>query len=674
MIVKGIIKSIDFGSNTCMVRIPTWEPVGNPETVIPAVFSVTPGTFNSYKENDVVWVAFENNIASHPVVIGKLYTGTNADKTEPRGVVNCQSLTVSDSATLPASTRITQATSDILDERNGLQVQSLDELIAAVAENAATISNLVILEENPNLGEVTYSYAFSASEVRVEGHQPTATDWNELKTIAGDADKLTKDDFTPEEFEGLNISKAAKLWLTAGGEWLKGSEKADDPNNWKPQTGYMSEETWLTQYAITDAYPLLNVFKRTKTVYYQQGLDRVVTTDELVRSPRLSYPTEYRLKMTADTHAGAAQTETIYITAVKRFAGTLEEADTDAHLWYWNPNPGTDGKKKWIEVGAADNNRFSFPAETFTDIIKDRDLVVIATHIRNEVFDPNTAVGEIPDPLAQNTTWEKLVADERVYEIETIPYSPLNTPVINLDNDTAALPYDQDGVNVLYGTEVSTTASVYLNGEDISGDFTFTWSNEGGDLTDTNPDGELINTNPNIAEISNDGRTILVKVAGTYDVVATKNQDASPSYSVPDGKLTKTFTVVKQPQGEAMMSSVITSSAGTSFNTKDTGDLTTILTAYLYRGTEEYLPGGLYYEWHTISKDGTDATLTIEAGTDYEPTSLGDEKYKSIKVNNIAATLKDKSVYFIAYKNKQHADDDSVLNVARLGITLLGKN
>lgn len=68
-----------------------------------------------------------------------------------------------------------------------------------------------------------------------------------------------------------------------------------------------------------------------------------------------------------------------------------------------------------------------------------------------------------------------MVADANVYEIETIPYSPLNTPVINLDNDSAALPYDEDGEKVLYNSTVSTTASVYLNGEDKSGDFTYTW-------------------------------------------------------------------------------------------------------------------------------------------------------------------------------------------------------
>lgn len=209
--------------------------MGNPETVIPAVFSVTPGTYNGYKENDVVWVAFENNLASHPVIIGKLYAGTNADKTEPRGVVNCQSLTVSNSAVLPAGTKITQATSDVVDERNGLKVQTLEELITAVAENAATVSNLVILEQDPNLGKVEYSYAFSASVEKVV--QPTADDWDELKDIADEkteetgitVTKLVKDDLTTAQFESL--SEAAQLWLTASGEWLNGSGKADDPKN-----------------------------------------------------------------------------------------------------------------------------------------------------------------------------------------------------------------------------------------------------------------------------------------------------------------------------------------------------------------------------------------------------------------------------------------------------------
>lgn len=121
-----------------------------------------------------------------------------------------------------------------------------------------------------------------------------------------------------------------------------------------------------------------------------------------------------------------------------------------------------------------------------------------------------------------------------------------------------------------------------------------------------------------------------------------------------------------------MMSSVITSSAGTSFNTKNlSADTTTTLTAYLYRGTEDYSKDkDLYYEWYTISQgDQTGQVLT----SGYKPL---DANQKSIEIDNVAATLKNKSVYFIAYTEKPSTDGNtgSILNVARLGITILGKN
>ena len=116
-------------------------------------------------------------------------------------------------------------------------------------------------------------------------------------------------------------------------------------------------------------------------------------------------------------------------------------------------------------------------------------------------------------------------------------------------------------------------------------------------------------------------------MAGTYKVVAEKKDGTSPSYSVPSDGLVKTFIVTKQLQGEAMMSSVITSSAGTSFNTKNLSEsTTTTLTAYLYRGTEEYKPEDLFYEWYTISESEQTGT-PLKSGTAYTPS---DETNKSI--------------------------------------------
>ena len=54
MITKGIIKSIDFNGNSCIVRMPYFETAGSSEVVCEALVSNTPGVYNGYKENDVV--------------------------------------------------------------------------------------------------------------------------------------------------------------------------------------------------------------------------------------------------------------------------------------------------------------------------------------------------------------------------------------------------------------------------------------------------------------------------------------------------------------------------------------------------------------------------------------------------------------------------------------------
>lgn len=106
MVTKGIIKTIDFTSNTCTVRLPLFETAGNvTEMTIPATFSITPGIYNSYKEGDVVEVAFDNGELQNPVVVGKLYLGTNKESQEYRGSANFSDLTVKNSVTLPIDTK-----------------------------------------------------------------------------------------------------------------------------------------------------------------------------------------------------------------------------------------------------------------------------------------------------------------------------------------------------------------------------------------------------------------------------------------------------------------------------------------------------------------------------------------------------------------------------------------
>ena len=106
MVTKGIIKLIDFNGNSCIVRMPYFETAGSSEVACEALISNVPGIYNGYKENDVVWVAFEDGSMETPVVIGKLYLGASKEKQDPRGTVNCVDSSISGTATIPSDTKL----------------------------------------------------------------------------------------------------------------------------------------------------------------------------------------------------------------------------------------------------------------------------------------------------------------------------------------------------------------------------------------------------------------------------------------------------------------------------------------------------------------------------------------------------------------------------------------
>lgn len=107
MITKGEIQSINLLSNTCVVRMPLFESAGIKDAVVAsATFSNLPGGYAGFKEGDVVWVAFEDGQMQLPVVIGKLFLGVDKENKIPRGAINCETLSVKDSVTLPFNTKI----------------------------------------------------------------------------------------------------------------------------------------------------------------------------------------------------------------------------------------------------------------------------------------------------------------------------------------------------------------------------------------------------------------------------------------------------------------------------------------------------------------------------------------------------------------------------------------
>ena len=110
MITQAEIQSIDYNSNSCTVRMPLFESVssGNP-VIVEAKFICLPGIFNGYIVGDIVWVAFDREIYSHPVIVGKVYKGiavenqveTSGELVHKGGSINCLDFAASNSAKLP---------------------------------------------------------------------------------------------------------------------------------------------------------------------------------------------------------------------------------------------------------------------------------------------------------------------------------------------------------------------------------------------------------------------------------------------------------------------------------------------------------------------------------------------------------------------------------------------
>lgn len=88
MITKAYIIS-KTENNTYRVRIPIFESNNSQSTelaeiaedtpIYEASLSYNPGTIDSYKAGDVVYISFEDNDYDNVVIIGKLYQGNEAE-------------------------------------------------------------------------------------------------------------------------------------------------------------------------------------------------------------------------------------------------------------------------------------------------------------------------------------------------------------------------------------------------------------------------------------------------------------------------------------------------------------------------------------------------------------------------------------------------------------------
>lgn len=243
------------------------------------------------------------------------------------------------------------------------------------------------------------------------------------------------------------------------------------------------------------------------------GDTKVTMSDKVLTS--LSAVT-YWLSSTCTVHTGSKHGQSIIVTAMKKIGNTEESqdnGDNGAYLWwrYKNATEGDGTPSAWALATAKHRINFTFPDE-----VPDDDILVIATH--DSSFDPNAAGID-------------LSTDSHIYEREEIPFSPLNTPILNLTNDSASLTYD--GNNKIGSDTVSSTAELWFNGVKVTSGVTYTW-----DLVNCTDKDDKTGTN------AVTGTKVEIKTLSANTATAT----CKASYG--EESLTKVFTITKQLKGE----------------------------------------------------------------------------------------------------------------------------
>ena len=665
MIVKGLIKTIDFSANTCTVRLPIFETAASKgEVILDAVMMSQPGLYNGYTEGDIVFVDFENDKLSQPIVIGKLYLGADREASAtPQGSLAVSNLTVTKKATLPIDTQLVlEDTSSAVPVENGItSYKSITDIIKALYKTEATVeqtiedqSEVIATIKIEYLSQPTSASAPEAVDPNWQTASPEYADeysiWQKTTCYNHRGQILsveilcltdlnasamyrlrcsTKVHAGPNQTEavtvlamvklgsGLEIQDNAAVLRYRWGEYgnpveILGSKLYLSPSELQEKnlivellhrdtgspdsTIYHTYDTETLMYAPLNT-PIIRLSKDTDVILYtadgtKKLGDNVQSTAELYVNGDVldatyswswdpsrctcSYPvdendqpvtnsivvsavnsdtrtgtitcaatvtkegpffgktytkdftvtqtrvgenaTSYWLTSSCTVHTGKKHHEALTVTAMKQFGVSLEEIDTTAKLW-WKYK--SEANTQW-RVPEEDAYRLILAYNN----ISDDDILVLATH--NLSFDPRTEGVD-------------LLTDSNIYEREEITFSPLNTPIISLTNDSGAILYGSNGQKMNIADTVTTTAELYLNGTKLpDADISYQW--EVTDcITDTGATEGIVATTP----------TIIIKDLSENTAYAT----CTATYKTEP--YTKTFTIVKQVQGISIVSQTV---------------------------------------------------------------------------------------------------------------------
>lgn len=209
--------------------------------------------------------------------------------------------------------------------------------------------------------------------------------------------------------------------------------------------------------------------------YSNTGTDTIPSTEWTIPSLYVENgedgndSTSYWLKLSSPIHLGVNQKSDITISPMSQ-TGTESEKQDTAFIRYYFEGETTPN---WPSSAST---LITIPKE---DLIN-KNLVVEAAHS----------------------------ASGTPYANETITYSSLTSPTMDLSRDSGAINYDSDGMTKT-GSDISSTATVYLGETEYSGATSFSWA--------LSPNGYASSD----YEISDDKKTITIKNCWADTVSAT---------------------------------------------------------------------------------------------------------------------------------------------------------
>ena len=149
MITRGIVEKI-YDKQNVAVRLPLFDKASNSTERVPtellgtASICVLPNCIPNVRVGDVVYVAFENNDKSKPVIIGYVYIDKEYST---RQGISAQSIDVLATASLPQETTIGNVSSKSISMLYGTRY-NIQGQIDELSERVAKLESLLNSEQS----------------------------------------------------------------------------------------------------------------------------------------------------------------------------------------------------------------------------------------------------------------------------------------------------------------------------------------------------------------------------------------------------------------------------------------------------------------------------------------------------------------------------------------------